>query len=79
MKELLKIIDIRDGICSAETGCEDRKDWERLTASVLSLMAICDKFADVVCSAAYIYSKDRQAVSATTETAIRSAKAKTQN
>lgn len=79
MKELLKITEIKDGICSAEAGCESRQDWERLSASVLSLMARSEEFAGVVCSAAYIYASGRHSVEAATDAAIRSAKNKTQN
>lgn len=76
---LLKIVRLKDDICSAELNPESPRDYDRIGASILSLMDKDDDFAKQVLSMTALYLTQRKVVGKTNEKAIRNAEIKLKN
>lgn len=78
-KVLLKVTNIKDGICAAECDCENEEEKLRLASSILSLMDKDGDIAAALTKAVLLYMNKREVVSRLNEKAIRSAEMKTKN
>lgn len=79
MKTLLKIENLKEGVCRTELQCETRHEYEMTAASILSLMGRNDAFAATIMDICALYALKRKEVSAINELSIMMGKAKTQN
>jgi len=79
MKTLLKIENLKEGVCQTELQCETRHEYEMTAASILSLMDKNDLFAITMMNVCALYALKRKEVSAINDLSIKMGKAKTQN
>ena len=78
-KTLLNVTNIKDGICNAEINCDSQTDYDRLGASILSLMDLDEAFASQILDATATYVFKRQALAAVNKQSMRSAEIQTKN
>lgn len=79
MKELLKIVNVKDAICEASINFSTQKEREMTAAAMLSLMDQDEDFAKAVMSACTNYVMRRKEVAGMNVIAMRNGKIKTQN
>lgn len=78
-KTLLTVTNIKDGVCNAELNCDSQTDYDRLGASILSLMDLDEAFASQILDATATYVFKRKALAAVNKQSMRSAEIKTKN
>ena len=78
-KTLLTITNLKDGICSTELNCDGEVEYDRVAASLLSMMDQDETFARKVLQYASLYVINRQKVAELNKVSMRSADIKTKN
>lgn len=78
-KTLLTVTNTNGAICSAELNCDSQTDYDRIGASILSLMDQDEVFALQILDATATYVFKRKALAAINKQSMRSAEIKTKN
>ena len=78
-KTLLSIVNINGSICSAELHCDSETEYDRVAASILSMMDQDETFAGKVLQYASLYVINRRKVAELNKASMRSADIKTKN
>ena len=78
-KTLLNVTNIKDGICNAELNCDSQTDYDRLGASLLSLMDLDEAFASQILDATATFLFKRKPLAKVNKQSMRSAETKTKN
>ncbi len=78
-KDLLKIAQIKDGICSTEINVETEADLDRIAAGLLTLMVRNESFAKMLGKTVLLFIEKQKEIVVIAEEARRSADVKLKN
>ena len=78
-KTLLSVVNLNGSICSTEIDCSDEKEYQRLGASILSMMDKDENFAKQILGATAVYVLKRKELSEVNKASMRAAEIKTKN